>query len=58
MAVWAFFDTNKHYRNDDLYQTLDIGEIVDMGTDEFERDLAQTLLKSEEIKPKYLKVEV
>lgn len=34
------------------------GEIVDMGTDDFERDLAQTLLKSEEIEPTYLKVEV
>ena len=58
MAVWDLFDTNQHYRNDDLDQTPDTGEIVDMGTDDFERDLAQTLLKSEEIEPKYVKVEV
>merc|ERR1712106_172187 len=34
------------------------GEIVDMGTDEFEKELSKVLLKSEEIEPKYLSVEV
>ena len=34
------------------------GEIVDMGTDEFEKELTKVLLKSEEIEPKYLSVEV
>jgi len=34
------------------------GEIVDMGTDDFERELSKTLLKAEELEPKYLKVEV
>eukprot|EP00092_Neocalanus_flemingeri_P008175 GFUD01008815.1.p1 GENE.GFUD01008815.1~~GFUD01008815.1.p1 ORF type:complete len:989 (+),score=163.46 GFUD01008815.1:223-3189(+) len=34
------------------------GEIVDLGTDEFEKELTKVLLKAEEIEPKYLNVEV
>jgi len=34
------------------------GEIVDAATDDFERELAKTLLEAKELEPKYLKVEV
>jgi len=34
------------------------GEIVDAATDDFERQLAKTLLEAKELEPKYLKVEV
>jgi len=34
------------------------GEIVDAATDEFERELAKTLLESQELEPQYIKVEV
>ena len=34
------------------------GELVDLETDEFERDLAKTLLKYKDIEPKAVKIEV
>ena len=34
------------------------GELVDMGTDEFEKELSKVLLNAGEIEPKYINVEV